>query len=154
MTQYEIRDDSGWRETITAESMDEALELAEEMMQEGDWGDDGAAVDVWVSELDEDGDEVRTETITVDIGPRHDRLIRAAAGSEVDRICGTSPEDHDWTSEGEGGCSENPGVWSTGGTSLVARSHCRRCGLRRTIRVTGSQRNPGEHNTTEYELAD
>jgi hypothetical protein len=67
--------------------------------------------------------------------------------------CGDSPDDHDWTAEGEGGCDENPGVWSTGGTSMMFRTHCRACGLRRTEHTTGYQRNPGDHDTVEYEAA-
>ena len=75
--------------------------------------------------------------------PDHDALIRAAGG---DTEC-----DHDWTSEGEGGCTENPGVWSTGGTSMTFGAHCRKCGLHRVESTTGSQYNPGEHDTVEYE---
>jgi hypothetical protein len=73
-------------------------------------------------------------------------LIAAAGG---DTSC-----DHDWSAEGEGGCSENPGVWSTGGTSMVFHTHCTHCGLIRIERSTGSQRNPGEHDTVEYQMPD
>jgi len=77
--------------------------------------------------------------------------IRAAMG---DAGCGDDPDDHDWTSEGEGGLDENPGVWSTGGTSMVYHSHCRRCGLRRIEHSHGAQRNPGEGDSVEYHLLD
>lgn len=100
-------------------------------------------------------DEIRKfeeeRSVTVEIEPCHEHLIKEAAGTAG---CGTSPDDHDWTSEGEGGCSENPGVWSTGGTSMRFATHCRVCGLKRVQCTTGSQRNPGEHDTVEYEMLD
>src|SRR5690606_24674413 len=88
----------------------------------------------------------------VEIEPLHDVLIsRACCGHEY---CGNDPDDHDWTSEGEGGCDQNPGVWSTGGTSMTFCTHCRRCGLMRREVVYGSQRNPGQADTVSYEMAD
>lgn len=63
-------------------------------------------------------------------------------------------DEHDWTSEGEGGLSENPGVWSIGGTRMLFRTHCRHCGMKRTKVSVGAQHNPGEHDTTEYEFVD
>jgi len=139
-----------------------AREACQEWAEEGDWGDDGAevivcyTVSVEMPEIAEDDDEqedigaadlVTSEgTVCVEIKPDHDALIKAAGG---DHDC-----DHDWTSEGEGGCTENPGVWSTGGTSLVFHTHCRTCGLKRVERSTGSQRNPGEHDTVEYTQPD
>lgn len=82
-------------------------------------------------------------SVSVEIEADHDAMIRAAGG---DDDC-----DHDWTAEGEGGCDENPGVWSVGGTAMTFATHCRKCGLHRTEHSTGSQRNPGEHDTTTYE---
>lgn len=59
---------------------------------------------------------------------------------------------HDWTSEGEGGCDENPGVWSLGGTAMSFSSHCRHCGVRRVEYDPGCQRNHGEFREVRYEL--
>ena len=59
--------------------------------------------------------------------------------------------DHAWTGEGEGGCDENP-VWSLGGTAFKFRRHCRFCGVVRTEIEHGSQRNPGDEDTTTYEV--
>jgi hypothetical protein len=82
-------------------------------------------------------------SIVIEIEPNHRSLIKAAGGN---------PDcDHDWSSEGEGGCDENPGVWSTGGTTLVFRDHCDHCGIIRTRTDVGSQRNPGKHDTVRYE---
>ena len=105
-------------------------------------------------EQDEDGDEIDRDGVSVEIEPDHERLVREAvrlAGAR-DRSCGNDPDEHDWTSEGEGGCDENPGVWSTGGTSMLFVSHCRTCGLRRREKTCGSQRNPGESDRVEYEM--
>jgi hypothetical protein len=60
---------------------------------------------------------------------------------------------HEWSSEGEGGCDENPGVWSLGGTTLTFAAHCTRCGLRRHETHYGSQRNPYQCDEVRYEVA-
>lgn len=141
-------------EELDAADMDEAVELARELCRGGDWGVDGAVVDVWVVERDAAGDKTDRRELAVEIEPDHEALIRAAVGrgAAAERCCGTDPDDHDWTGEGEGGCDSNPGVWSTGGTSMSFASHCRACGLHRSEHTTGSQRNPGEHDTVRYEM--
>lgn len=150
------RDDDGSAETEeitvhagTEDEQDEAAweagkEAAEEWCRGGEWGNDGASIPVYYW-IEDDDYSMRDQErrIEVQIDPDHDAMIKAAGG---DADC-----DHDWTSEGHGGCTENPGVWSTGGTSMLFISHCRECGLRRTERTTGSQKNPGEHDTVEYE---
>jgi len=134
---------------IEADTIEQAVasidDEADDWCSDGEWGDDGAAIEIyWKLYADEDQTEELDEgSCTITIEPNHDALIKAAGG-DVD--C-----DHEWSSEGEGGCDENPGVWSTGGTSMVFVSHCTQCGLRRRENHTGSQRNPGEHDTVEYE---
>ncbi len=142
MSRYEYREESGHTETLKASSMEEALKLAKELCRDGEWGDEGAAVSVWVAEYDEDGEQTDFEGITVEIEPNHKALIRRAGG---DPDC-----DHDWTSEGEGGSDQNPGVWKTTGDRLIICKHCRTCGLHRTERVCGKQRDPGECDRVEY----
>ena len=100
-----------------------------------------------LAETQPDGEEIEVE-----IEPDHDGKIKEAA-RHAD-ICGTDPDDHDWTSDGEGGSTENPGVWSHGGTTMSFASHCRKCGLHRLEKTPGSQRNPGGHDTVEYEMLD
>jgi hypothetical protein len=125
----------------------EAEERASAWPHDGDWGDEGASVEVGYYITDETSTwEDAPRSVTVTIEPDHDALIRAAGGSTD---CA-----HDWTSEGEGGCTQNPGVWSLGGTTISTREHCRTCGLVRTETSHGSQRNPGECDTTEYEQPD
>lgn len=144
MATYTYCEPSGHREILDAETMADALEEAVDLCQSGEWGTDGASIEITVIESDTDGVEIDREYLTVEIEPDHDALIRAAGG---DTGC-----DHDWTSEGEDGCRENPGVWSTGGTGISISSHCRRCGLRRTEHLCGAQRNPGDHDTVEYSV--
>lgn len=64
-----------------------------------------------------------------------------------------APE-HDWSTDGVGGCTENPGVWGMGGTTLKSVDRCTNCGVRRTHLKLGSQRNPGERDSTSYCEAD
>lgn len=125
---------------------------AKDWCEDGEWGDDGASISVTWSLVDEEDEELDGGSVTVEIEADHATLIRKAAGYAD--ICGTDPEDHAWTSAGEGGLDDNPGVWSVGGTAMVFKSHCRKCGLHRTERSTGSQRNPGEHDTVEYDMLD
>lgn len=154
MPDYQIWDEES-SDTITAADWDDACEQADSWIKDGEWGDDGARVSANVGLLDEDGDVIDRRSVEVEIEPNHEALIEAAVGRwDRDSICGTDPDDHDWTSEGEGGCDENPGVWSTGGTSMTFTWHCRVCGLHRTEYVTGSQHNPGEHDTVVYRLLD
>jgi len=145
----EMRDDSGEENDYEFDHLPDPAEIVsecEDWVSGGEWGSDGAAVDVYWDLIDADGEVFDSGCQTVMVAPDHDALIKAAGG---DTSC-----DHDWSAEGQGGCSENPGVWSTGGTSMVFRSHCTHCGLVRIERSTGSQRNPGEHDTFEYQMPD
>jgi hypothetical protein len=58
---------------------------------------------------------------------------------------------HRWTSAGTGGCDNNPGCWSLGGTAYQFSSRCRLCGTARTSVDHGWQRNPGECDSVAYE---
>lgn len=157
----QLRDDAGCTHdvAIEAKSNETAIKKANDIAQteaddwcsDGEWGDDGASVDVWWKLTDAEENEIDNSSLTVEIEPCHDSLISAATDED---ICGDSPDDHDWTAEGEGGCTENPGVWSTGGTSMRFQTHCRKCGLHRTEYSTGSQRNLGEHDTVKYRMLD
>lgn len=152
MTTYHYEDETGFEEPLSdAANLEEAIELAKASCLRGDWGDDGAVIGVWVVEKDEVGEEIDRTAIEVEIPSAHENLIARATDGN-DRSCGNNPDDHDWTSEGEGGCDRNPGAWSDGGTALVITAHCRCCGLHRKVRTTGSQRNPGDHDTVEYRM--
>lgn len=171
MADYTIRmrceDGGSETTTIPADDLDqlrhEADEATHDWLRDGEWGTDGARVSGRWEALDDDGETLTDDDgeevgggVEVAIEPDHAAKIKAACGgrhtAESERCCGTDPDDHDWTGEGEGGLRENPGVWSVGGTAMVFKAHCRVCGLHRTERSTGSQRNPGEHDTVEYEM--
>ena len=149
---YKLYSEDGVTEIIDAADMSAAKERAEGWMREGEWGDDGARVTCTVTPIETDGEEGESAEIEVEIEPDHASKIKNAAGGA--NICGTDPDDHDWTSDGEGGCRENPGVFSRGGTTMTFDSHCRRCGLHRHSATPGSQRNPDDHDTVFYEMLD
>lgn len=144
-----MREEAGGRETRWIDADEIADEIAREWMADGDWGHDGASIYYSWTLANALGDFLDEGHGVVTIDPDHDYLIREACRGSG---CGTDPDEHDWTSEGEGGCRENPGVWSTGGTSLRIASHCRTCGLHRTWHIVGSQHNPGECDTVSYEM--
>lgn len=57
---------------------------------------------------------------------------------------------HNWSRD-TGGCTENPGVWALGGTTYMFKSRCTLCGMERTEKRFGSQRNPGDCDSVHYE---
>lgn len=76
----------------------------------------------------------------------------------MNRQDGTAPtctkERHVWIRpyESVGGCRENPGVWSLGGTIIRYRSICKHCGCIKTETCYGEQRNPFQKDTIEYSM--
>lgn len=141
---YEISEESGASEIIEAGSLDSALDDAREWASEGVY-DERVMVRVYAQRVDEDGDPV---------GPQVSGEVEA--GPEVEAPECIEDADHDWQSpEWLGGCRENPGVWSHGGTRITIRMACARCGAYRVEERTGSQRDPGElAETISYEGAD
>ena len=148
------RDESATEVEYAHDEYTTAEEVASAYVNDGDWGDDLSGcvdVSVWRVGLDSDGDDWPVEDGggSVDLAHvlDHGPAIRSVMG---DAGCGDSPDDHEWTSEGEGGSAANPGVWSVGGTGLSVSSHCRVCGLRREEYFPGSQRDPGEGDEVRY----
>ena len=119
----------------------EAKRLLREWCEGGSWAPEGDRVEAWIE--DDEGETVWSGSI--DIDPDHEALIEAATLCYEGDMCGTDPDDHEWTAGKE---------YLTGGTSGECRSYCRRCGLRRVERYTGEQHNPGEANTVEYSMYD
>lgn len=117
----------------------------------GDWNDEGEGTDVFVHWLlTKDGDEIRQGSEEIKIEADHAEKIAEACGGDTDhryeRSCGDDSDDHTWTEDGE------PTARSIGGTQMTVYSHCRTCGLHRVEDLTGSQKNPGEHDTVEYAM--
>ncbi len=138
-----MRDGQGGEKTIEIQDVEDIATECQMWAGDGEWGNEGALISVnwWL--FDDEGVEIKSGTEDVQIDPDHKALTLAAGGN---------PEcEHDWSSEGEGGCTENPGVWSTGGTTMVYSSHCTLCGLHRVETQYGSQRNPEQHDTVQYE---
>lgn len=126
----------GYGEHMPVFRGDDYAKIAADWVADGDWGDGDCRISYSWAVSDADGD-------IVDEGSGdHEQHTPEPECPDHDS--------HDWTSEHEGGCSDNPGVWSTGGTSMCFVSHCKNCGMRREEKTTGSQRNPGECDTTTY----
>jgi len=149
-----VREECGGEDEITIEVHDgkDVTQAAEEALTDwvrnGDYGPEGGDITAWWADAAAPDEEHR---VTVTVPPRVADLIREAAGHSP--VCGQDDEDHDWTSQGEGGCDENPGVMAHGGTTISISAHCRRCGLHRTLVDRGSQRNAGESRYSyEYRM--
>ena len=147
MSTYRIGEDSGAREEREAESLEEALELAQEWSAEGSY-DERCMVSCWAVLL-ENGEPVEPYAYgEVQAGPEP-----KPEATE----CGDDDDDHDWQTPIElvGGCTENPGVFSTGGTRFDFHAVCARCGMYKHSWDQGSQRNPGDLDEgVEYEAAE
>lgn len=125
-------------------------DAAEDYVSDGDWGDEpcSISVSVWREAIDlSNGEIIRIDKQSFDVD--------TPACEEEEPDC-RDTEKHDWQSpEWLGGCRENPGVWSTGGTSGTSKSVCANCGAYRFHTWSGPQKNPGEPNETiSYEMRD
>lgn len=139
-------DEGGSDDIVEIESLDEVESEIHDWVNQGEWNNQFVCIRVSWEVTDEQDELVACDTTFVDVEVDHDILIKEAGG---DVNC-----EHEWSSEGEGGCKENPGVWSVGGTAMLFMSHCIHCGLKRKEHWLGSQRNPGENNSVEYSLPD
>ena len=142
-TRFRVWDD-GNSEIIEAEDMDAAKETAEEIWQDGSW-DNKIYIDVYIQQLDFDDEP---------IGDMDE--IEVECGEEPPEPDCADGEEHEWESPHElvGGLTENPGVWSTGGTTYVTKTVCKNCGIYRTETEYGSQRKPQQCDKIEYEDSD
>jgi hypothetical protein len=155
---YLIGDECVSDTVVHAEDMDQALELAKDWARDGFW-DHRCEVDVFAVELNQfqpdgsdrysngrmGGDEVGDrEWATVEVGE-----------DPPEPEC-SEADGHDWQRPHEivGGLSENPGVWSAGGTTMTFHSVCANCGLHKHETHVGAQRNPGQLDTVEYRRGD
>lgn len=121
MAWWTVRDDAGSEDEFDAESEDEAKELAEDWVRDGEWGTAGAVVLV-----DATSDEDDSFVLTVEVEPDENAI------DEHDREHQASGHTHRWESPHDvvGGCTENPGVWALGGVHYGFLEVCR-CGAHR-----------------------
>lgn len=140
MKHYRISSDNV-SEIIEAQDRSEAEGIATEWIKDGDWGDGKFRVSVVLQEVDE---------LQEDIGDHW--AIEVEVGDDPEPPDCREDYDHEWVSPVEvvGGIKENPGVWSTGGTTFVTKDVCRHCGVYRKRTDYGSQRNPGQCDKVEY----
>lgn len=143
MAIYEYREQGGHTEILDCSSLEKAVELGEKLLQDGDWGDPtdenyGGWVTATVVETDDEGNHVDSVSIAVLLTPK-----------EPD--CDHDHYEHEWSSEGEGGCDQNPGVWGIGGAAILVREHCIHCGVIRE-EITGDTNPPncGNRNCVRY----
>ena len=139
MRDYQIGCEHGSVEIVRASSIDEAKDLASDWIRSGDW-ETKQEVGVYVMPLLRLSDEEELERtwFTVEVGedPQEPDCAKDA---------------HDW--RGVGGLSENPGVWSVGGTTMDYLAKCAHCGCQRHERRYGAQRNPGQMDEISYREA-
>lgn len=130
---YEITD--GYTsETITADSLEDALQEAKEWVEAGDYS--GAEKTIWVDvRVTQVGDADECDSATVQIDP-------------TEPPC-TSRDGHDWQSPHGivGGITDNPGIWGHGGGVTIAEC-CMRCGARRDTDTWATRDDTGESGMT------
>jgi len=135
MKKYEISEECGGSEVVEAEDMDDAIEYCKEWVQDGDYGDKSCYVSSWVQELAADGEyvgEPEFVEVMVDRAPDVPACLEGYT--------------HDWESpEWLGGCSENPGVWSKGGSQISSVCVCSHCGM---YQAYISESTPGQYPKT------
>ncbi len=139
MKRYRISNE-GVSEVIEAEDNSAAESIATDWIKDGSW-DGKFMADVTIQEIDKQGDDTGDSWgISVEVG------------EDPEPPDCREDYDHEWVSPVEvvGGMKENPGVWSTGGTTFVTKQVCRHCGVYRKRTDYGSQRNPGQCDTVEY----
>ena len=145
-----MRDDGGSTETTTVEHetghQAEVVAMAEQECRDwaegGEWGHEGASVDVRYTITDEFGTEVYESSILVEIPANEEAMVREAGG---DPDCA-----HVWSGEGHGGLVENPGVYGHGG-GVVISEHCRLCGAQRRTDTWADDGHGGHCERVTYE---
>ena len=113
-----------------------ASEAAQSYVDDGDWNtDELGTVFVTVHVVVDGADPYDSEAYTITVEP-------------VEPEC--SSDDHDWSSEGMGGCDENPGVFGHGGGAIIIE-RCPHCGVTRTTDTWAQNIETGEQGLTSVE---
>ena len=134
--------DDDYSEEFDIHPEDDSAAFAKQVWNYGNWGEGNYRVEYQWEVTNDDGDTIDSGSGFIEHQIEEPTCLESADG------------EHDWTSEFEGGCTENPGVWSLGGTTMSFSCHCRHCGMEKTEVNYGSQRNPGQCDTVEYSEPD
>jgi hypothetical protein len=137
------------------ESYDSAEEAASDWAIGGDWGQDEGTVwvDVWVTDVDE---VERLRAMGVDEEEAEDdatEMVTVAIDPDEPDCC---EDDHNWCQpDWLGGCSENPGVWSSG-AAAKGTDVCSHCGIYRKWDSWATRLDTGQQglDSVSYEPAD
>ena len=144
MARYTYREETGHEQAMRSRKLATARREAEEILRGGEWGQ-GAA--------DFTGCTVEAEILDANSNDRFRDLAHVAVDILPPEPSCAGRRGHEWvaTVKIDGGCSDNPGVMSLGGTAMEFRTHCERCGLRRVEVTSGCQRNAGQaRHTVRY----
>jgi hypothetical protein len=130
----------GALETFRADDSDEAREKAIEWIESGDW-EEKCMVNVHWGKIGKDGKVIEAT--------KENEWVECGEDAETPDCV---EEEHEWVRPHElvGGCTQNPGVWSLGGTKLKQKSVCENCGMYKVEIWHGNQRNPDEVDEVEY----
>lgn len=110
-------------------SWGDIYDAAREWAEEGDWGSGRVGLDLTIS-LMVDGEEIDSDVLTIDVGE----------DEEPDSDC-----DHQWETDPD---DDFDGVRGVGGTGIEVHEECAKCGWLKVTLHRGSQRNPGEAETS------
>lgn len=144
MTTY-VCDDAGCGNDILIEAAS-PYKAAREYVEGADWGQDEGTtwVDVVVTPLDDDGERLDDETVTITVAV--DPPVPPCSGDE-----------HDFQSVYElvGGLQDNPGVYGHGG-GVTIHTVCVHCGVHHHVDTWAQNPENGEQGLTRewYEPAD
>jgi hypothetical protein len=132
---YELCEGGHWYETVDAASASDALAIARENVDRGNYPEaEGTLyIDIRARRVDDHDDE---ETDTVVLPPEEPEC--------------SHDDGHDWQSPYRlvGGLKENPGVFGHGG-GVIMHSVCMRCGCERVTDTWAQRRDTGEQGLTE-----
>lgn len=128
--------------TITAETADEAIEIAKDNVDRSNYSD--AEGTIWIDVLARNLVTGEEECATVQL-------------DEDEPECSEGKGEHDWRRPYSvlGGLKENPGVWGNGG-GVIIKECCAHCGMYRTTDTWAQRPDTGEQGLTSvsYEEAD
>lgn len=127
------------RYIIEGDDLECALDYAEKKWQDGSW-DEKQTIQIYAQEIDWDGKTIG------------DSITREIEVGEDSPAPDCTEDEHGWRAPQScvGGISDNPGCWSTGGTTMVFKRVCRHCGTYKIETRYGYQRNPGQRDKVEY----